>query len=35
MMSRLGILIGGELTRLNKYNLFAANFVVLLMWVVI
>lgn len=35
MKSRLGILIGGEMSRLNKYNLFAANFVVLLMWIVI
>lgn len=33
MRSRLGVLIGGEMTRLNKYNLFVANFVVLLLWI--
>jgi hypothetical protein len=35
MKSRLGILIGGEMSRLNKYNLFAPQLVVLLMWIVI
>lgn len=32
-MPRLSVLIQGEFERLNKYNLFTANFVVLLMWV--
>jgi fluoroquinolone transport system permease protein len=32
---RLSVLIKGEFNRLNKYNLFAANFVVLLVWVVV
>lgn len=32
-MSRISILIKGEFDRLNKYNLFTANFVVLLIWV--
>ena len=35
MRNRLGVLIGGEMARLNKYNLFTANFVVLLMWVAV
>lgn len=34
-MTRLSVLVKGEFLRLNKYNLFAANFVVLLMWVVL
>lgn len=32
-MSRLGILVQGELDRLKKYNLFTATTVVLLLWV--
>lgn len=32
-MSRLISLVKGEFDRLNKYNLFTANFVVLLLWV--
>lgn len=32
-MSRLIPLVKGEFDRLNKYNLFTANFVVLLLWV--
>jgi len=31
-MARLGILVKGELDRLNKYNLFTATSVVLLIW---
>jgi fluoroquinolone transport system permease protein len=31
---RLSVLIRGEFNRLNKYNLFTANFVVLLFWVI-
>lgn len=34
-MNRLPALIKGEFERLNKYNLFTANFVVLLMWVLL
>ncbi len=33
-MPNLSVLVKGELDRLNKYNLFKANFVVLLFWVV-
>ena len=32
-MSRLQVLIKGEFDRLNKYNLFTAHFVTLLLWV--
>lgn len=32
-MNRLGVMVKGEFERLNKYNLFVANFVVVLMWV--
>ncbi|MTI95774.1 MAG: hypothetical protein FH749_09880 [Firmicutes bacterium] len=32
-MSRLGFLVKGELDRLNKYNLFTATSVVLLIWI--
>jgi fluoroquinolone transport system permease protein len=34
-VTRLPLLIKGELDRLNKYNLFTAHFVVLLFWVVL
>jgi fluoroquinolone transport system permease protein len=34
-MSRLQVLVKGEFERLNKYNLFTANFVAMLIWVVI
>lgn len=34
-MSRLQVLVKGEFDRLNKYNLFKANFVVLLFWLAI
>lgn len=33
-MNRLAILVRGDFDRLNKYNLFSANFVVLLFWIV-
>jgi fluoroquinolone transport system permease protein len=32
---RLSVLVKGEFIRLNKYNLFSANFVVLLFWVML
>lgn len=34
-MNRLSVLIKGDFERLNKYNLFTANFVVLLLWVLL
>jgi fluoroquinolone transport system permease protein len=34
-VSRLAVLIKGDFERLNKYNLFTANFVVLLLWVLV
>lgn len=34
-MSNLPVLVRGEFTRLSKYNLFTANFVVLLFWVLL
>lgn len=34
-MPRLSVLVKGEFDRLNKYNLFSANFVVLLFWVML
>lgn len=34
-MNRLPVLVKGEFDRLNKYNLFTAHFVTLLLWVVL
>ena len=34
-MTRLIVLVKNEFERLNKYNLFSAHFVVLLLWVVL
>ena len=34
-MTNISILVKGEFTRLNRYNLFTANFVILLFWVLL